>query len=80
LEDVMGKKIRFWTGIAVGAAFQYLYDPKAGPARRAHLRQRLSARLRDGRDRFMGKPVGMGNIDHMRMWRTEARRTAGRNF
>ena len=76
----MGKKIRFWTGVAVGAAIQYFYDPKAGAQRRALLRERLTARALDAKDRFFGKETAVGNIDHVRKWRTEARRTASRDF
>ena len=72
------KRIRFWAGFAVGAAIQYLYDPKAGQSRRALLRERLTARVLDAKDRMTGKPVGLGNIDHMRTWRSEAGRSAGR--
>ena len=76
----MGRKIRFWTGVAVGAAIQYFYDPKAGAPRRAMLRERLTARALDAKDRLFGKETGIGNIDQRRMWRAEARRTATRNF
>ena len=75
----MGKKIRFWIGVAVGAAIQYLYDPKAGASRRAMLRERLTARGLDAKDRLFNKETGVGNIDQPRMWRSEARRTASRN-
>ena len=74
----MGKKIRFWTGVAVGAAIQYFYDPKVGGPRRAMLRERLTARGLQAKDRFFGKETGIGNIDQTRMWRSEARRTASR--
>ena len=76
----MGKKIRFWIGVAVGAALQYFYDPKAGGPRRARLRDRLTARALDAKDRLFGKETGVGNVDHLRMWRTEARRNASRNL
>ena len=46
----MRKKLRFWTGAAFGAALQYFYDPKAGQARRALLRQRVTDRLLDAKD------------------------------
>ena len=75
----MGKKIRFWTGVAVGVAIQYFYDPKAGGPRRAMLRERLTARALDAKDRLFGKETGVGNVDQIRMWRSEARRTATRN-
>ena len=76
MEDPV-KKIRFWAGFVFGAAIQYLYDPKAGQSRRALLRERLTARLLDAKDRMTGKPVGLGNVDQLRTWRSEAGRSAG---
>jgi len=75
----MRKKIRFWTGAAFGAALQYLYDPKAGQARRALLRQRVTDRLLDAKDDLVaGNGAPIGRIDHLRLWRMEPRRTASR--
>ena len=79
----MRKKLRFWTGAAFGAAIQYFYDPKAGQARRAHLRQRITDRVVDAkgaRSNFKAagsdNAAGVGRIDHLRLWRMEPRRTA----
>lgn len=73
----MGKKLRFWTGVAVGAAIQYFYDPKAGEARRSLLRERISDRLLDVSD---GSPQsdGLRRIAHLRLWRGDMRSTASR--
>ena len=53
----MGKKLRFWTGAAIGAALQYLYDPKAGPSRRALLRDQFTDWALDTRDGVVGKKL-----------------------
>lgn len=77
------KKLRFWAGAAFGAAMQYFYDPKAGQARRAALRQKIAVRVldfRDGlfRDGLANNGAKVGQIDHLRLWRMEPRRTASR--
>ena len=75
----MRKKIRFWAGAAFGAALQYFYDPKAGQARRALLRQKVTDRLLDAKDDLVaGNGAPIGRIDHLRLWRMEPRRTASR--
>lgn len=56
----MGKKLRFWAGAALGATFQYLYDPKAGPSRRALLRDQITAWALDTRDGVVGKKLALG--------------------
>ena len=74
----MRKKLRFWTGAAFGAAIQYFYDPKAGQARRALLRQRISDRVLDAKDGMSTNGAKVGRIDHLRLWRMEPRRTTSR--
>ena len=74
----MRKKLRFWTGAAFGAAIQYFYDPKAGQARRALLRQRITDRALDAKDDIVGNGAKVGRIDHLRLFRMEPRRTASR--
>ena len=74
----MRRKLRFWTGAAFGAAIQYFYDPKAGQARRALLRQRITDRVLDEIDGLAGKGAQVGRIDHLRLWRMEPHRTASR--
>ena len=74
----MGKKLRFWTGAAFGAALQYLYDPKAGQARRALLRQEITDRLLDAKGGKTKNSATVGRIDHLRLWRMEPRRAATR--
>ena len=74
----MRKKLRFWAGAAFGAAIQYFYDPKAGQARRADLRQRIIDRVLDAKDGRISNGAPVGRIDHLRLWRMEPRRTASR--
>lgn len=74
----MRNKLRFWLGAAFGAAIQYFYDPKAGQARRAFLRQRITDRVLDAKDGLGGNGSKAGRIDHLRLWRMEPRRTASR--
>ncbi|HJU81443.1 MAG TPA: hypothetical protein VJ796_06805 [Acidimicrobiia bacterium] len=42
----MGKRMKFVQGIALGAAAQYYYDPRAGRTRRAKLRDQAGAQFR----------------------------------
>ena len=42
----MGKRIKFVQGMALGAAAQYYYDPRAGRTRRAKLRDQAGAQIR----------------------------------
>jgi hypothetical protein len=56
----MGKKLRFWAGAALGAGLQYLYDPKAGPSRRALLRDQITDWALDTRDGVVGKKLALG--------------------
>ena len=42
----MGKRIKFVQGMALGAAAQYYYDPRAGRTRRAKLRDQAGAQFR----------------------------------
>ena len=56
----MGKKLRFWAGAALGAALQYLYDSKAGPSRRALLRDQITDWALDARDGVIGKKLALG--------------------
>jgi hypothetical protein len=74
----MRKKLRFWTGAAFGAAIQYFYDPKAGQARRALLRQKVTDRVLDARDGLASNGAKVGRIDHLRLWKMDQRRTASR--
>ncbi len=74
----MRKKVRFWTGAAFGAAIQYFYDPKAGQARRALLRQRITDRVLDAKNGLANNGTKVGRIDHLRLWRMEPGRTASR--
>lgn len=43
----MMNRIRFLAGAAVGAAAQYLLDPRSGPARRAALGKRVAAQTQE---------------------------------
>lgn len=43
----MGKRITFWRGALMGAAFQYFYDPTTGHNRRARLRQEAATLMSD---------------------------------
>jgi hypothetical protein len=72
------KKLRFWAGAAFGAAIQYFYDPKAGQARRAVLRKKVTDRVLDAKDGLTKNGAKVGRIDHLRLWRMEPRRTASR--
>jgi hypothetical protein len=74
----MRKKLRFWAGAAFGAAMQYFYDPKAGQARRADLRKKITDRVLDAKDGLTKGGAKVGRIDHLRLWRMEPRRTASR--
>lgn len=49
----MGKRIKFVQGMALGAAAQYYYDPRAGRARRARLRDQATSQVRK-----LGRLVG----------------------
>jgi hypothetical protein len=72
------KKLRFCTGAAFGAAIQYFYDPKAGHARRAVLRKKVTDRVLDAKDGLTNNGAKVGRIDHLHLWRMEPRRTASR--
>ena len=74
----MGKKLRFWTGAAVGAALQYFYDPKAGQARRSQLRLTIMDRVLDTKGGETSDGATVGRIDHLRRWRMEPRRPFSR--
>ena len=77
-EEKLRKKLRFWTAAAFGAAIQYFYDPKAGQARRAVLLKEVTDRVLDAKDGITINGAKVGRIDHLRPWRLEPRRTAGR--
>jgi hypothetical protein len=49
----MGKRIKFVQGMALGAAAQYYYDPRAGRSRRARLRDQATSQVRK-----LGRLVG----------------------
>ena len=66
----MGKKLRFWTGAALGAVLQYLYDPKAGPSRRALLRDHFTDWALDTRDGVVGKKLALGPFRTPERWPT----------
>jgi hypothetical protein len=72
------KKLRFWAGAAFGAAIQYLYDPKAGQARRALLQQKITDRVLDATDGLAANGATVGRIDHLGLRRMEPRRSASR--
>jgi len=74
----MGKKVRFWTGAAFGAALQYFYDPKAGQARRAQLRLTIMDRVLDAKGVATNNGATVGRMDHLRRWRMEPRRPFSR--
>ena len=75
----MGKKLRFWTGAVLGAALQYLYDPKAGPSRRALLRDQFTDWALDTRDGAVGKKLALGPF-HTPTALAYARRSSSRAF
>ena len=75
----MGKKRRFWTGAALGAALQYLYDPTAGPSRRALLRDQFTDWALDTRDGVVGEKLAIGPF-RTPTTLAYARRSSGRAF
>jgi hypothetical protein len=74
----MGKKLRFWAGAVLGAALQYFYDPAAGRARRAYLRQQISDRVLDASDGLGDSRKAVGRMDHLRLWHMDPHRSASR--
>jgi hypothetical protein len=65
--NIMGKKIRFWTGAAVGAMLQYFYDPQTGEVRRALLREQLGDRIVEVRAALTGKAARQKMIGNLRL-------------
>jgi hypothetical protein len=65
--NIMRKKVRFWTGAAVGAMLQYFYDPQTGEVRRALLREQLGDRIVEVRAALTGKAARQKMIGNLRL-------------